>query len=72
MNETDQARADQIPPVVGSLWKSRAGREVLNIHRVWLSDVWLVRGHPVRGGRPLVCPVTYLREHYNEEAADAR
>lgn len=43
------------------------------VRRVWFwpdagadGGGWCVRVHPVTGGRPLVCPVDHLREHYEE------
>lgn len=53
--------------LVGTRWRSKLGREVLIVKREW--DYFAeptVRGHPEHGGRPLICPITYLREHYEE------
>lgn len=53
---------------VGSLWKRNAGREVVRVERAWLYGHPVaeptVRAHPTRGGRPLVAPTAWLREHY--------
>ena len=55
---------------VGSLWKRNDGREVVRIERAWLyghpDPEPTVRAHPTHGGRPLVAPTSYLREHYTE------
>lgn len=68
--KADSAKFDA--PEVGSLWRRKPpGREVVRVERVWmyagasLEPAELsVRAHPVTGGRPLVAPVTWLREHY--------
>lgn len=56
---------------VGQLWRRRNGREVLRIERVWLWPDWhqpgdatVVRGHPMHGGKPLVCSGDYLAGNY--------
>lgn len=56
---------------VGSLWRRNPpGREVVRVERVWMYSalgdpaVLSVRAHPITGGRPLVAPVDWLREHY--------
>ena len=68
------ADADEI--AVSSLWRRNPpGREVVRVEHVWLyagcappeEAVLSVRAHPTTGGRPLVAPVTWLREHYTEE-----
>ena len=54
---------------VGSVWRRNPpGREVVRVERVWtyFGDP-SVRAHPTTGGRPLVAPITYLRENYTEE-----
>jgi hypothetical protein len=58
---------------VGSIWRRNPpGREVVRVERVWhYFDELSVRAHPTTGGKPLVAPVSYLREHYAEEASDA-
>jgi hypothetical protein len=59
---------------VGSLWRRNPpGREVVRVERVWMYSALgdpaelTVRAHPVGGGRYLVAPVAWLREHYTEE-----
>lgn len=56
-----------------SLWRRNPpGREVVKIERCWFYDPHgdaterSVRAHPTHGGRPVVMPVSYLREHYTE------
>lgn len=55
---------------VGALWKRNEGREVVRVERAWLygnpDPEPTVRAHPTHGGRPLVAPTSYLREHYTE------
>ena len=56
---------------VGSTWKRNApGSEVVRIERVWLYGHPVaeptVRAHPTTGGRPIVAPIAWLREHYTE------
>jgi hypothetical protein len=55
-----------------SLWRRRAGREVLRIKRHWLATnpaEWCVRGHPITGGKPLICPDAYLLLNYEPVSA---
>lgn len=56
---------------VGSLWKrNEPGREVVRVERAWMYGHPVpeptVRAHPTTGGRPLVAPTAWLREHYTE------
>jgi hypothetical protein len=64
-----QHNAENAAIEVGSLWRRNPpGREVVRVERCWRYDAegLTVRAHPTTGGRPLVAPVTYLREHYTE------
>ena len=60
---------------VGTLWKRNAGREVVRVERAWLYGHPVaeptVRAHPTHGGRPLVAPTAWLREHYTEVTTPA-
>lgn len=64
--------ADELASIaVGSTWRHNPpGREVVRIERVWLRGHPVaeptVRAHPTTGGRPLIAPIEYLREHYTE------
>lgn len=58
---------------VFSKWRRNPpGREVVKIERCWLYDPHgdatelSVRAHPATGGKPIVMPVSHLREHYTE------
>lgn len=63
-------------PAVGSLWRRKPpGKETLRVERVWLysspapdvdprDDGWCVRAQPIKGGKPLICPVFYLTDNY--------
>ncbi len=58
-----------VPVEEGSRWRRRPpGREVVEIRRVftWSDGVETVRAHPVRGGKPLVAPVSYIQENFEE------
>lgn len=61
---------------VGTLWKRDAGREVVRVERAWLYGHPVaeptVRAHPTRGGKPLIAPTSWLREHYNGGQHSAR
>lgn len=57
---------------IGQKWRAKPpGREVVRVERVWAcGPETLVRAHPVRGGRPMVCSVEHLRTAYALEATD--
>ena len=58
-------------PVNCTRWRRIDGREIVEVRRVWYGlrtldrgDHWVVRVHPVRGGKPLVADAHWFTENY--------
>jgi len=74
MGDEQKTESDEIDGVrIGSLWKRNKGREVVRVRRAWMYGYPdaepTVRAHPTTGGRPLVAPTAWLREHYTEQVS---
>jgi hypothetical protein len=60
-------------PVLDTHWRRKPpGREIVAVRRTWFGmatldrpDHWVVRTHPVRGGKPLVADAQWFIDHYD-------
>lgn len=67
MVHRDSGDADCAPTAIGTRWhRNIPYREVVEIRRIWRHSVdgWMVRAHPIKGGKPLVAQFDWFAARY--------